>query len=66
VEAKVMNALKKEVAALKAKVKDAEKRADALGKLSAKRGTAIARFIGGWDKKAHSAVSKAMKSKKKK
>jgi len=60
-----INALKKQVLGLKKDVRNANKRADALGKLSSRRGTAIARFVSGWDKKAQSAAAKTAKPKKK-
>jgi hypothetical protein len=60
-----IQALKKEILGLKKDVRSANKRADALGKLSAKRGAAVARFVSGWDKKAQSAAGKTAKPKKK-
>ena len=61
-----VNALKKQIQALKNDVRAANKRADALGKLSAKRGAAVAKFLGGWDRKANAAAAKSAKPKKKK
>ncbi len=60
-----INALKKQVQGLKNDVRNANKRTDALGRLSAKRGAAVARFVGGWDRKANSAAVRPTKSKKK-
>ena len=56
--------LKKQVKALKADVTSANKRADALSRLSSKRGAAITRFITAWDRKANASAAKKPKSKK--
>jgi len=61
-----VNALKKQIQGLKKDVSEATRRADALKKMSAKRGAAIAKFVSGWDRKAAAAVGKVKKSKKKK
>ena len=61
-----VKALQKQVAGLKNEVRAANRRADALGKLSAKRGAAIARFVSGWDRKANSAAARSAKPRKKK
>jgi hypothetical protein len=58
--------LKKQVKALKADVTAANKRADALSRLSSKRGAAITRFITAWDRKANASAAKKPKSKSKK
>jgi len=58
--------IKKQVAGLKNNVKAANKRADSLGGLSAKRGAAVAKFVSGWDRKANAAASKSARSRKKK
>ncbi len=61
-----INDLKKQIRGLMSAVGSANKRADALARLSARRGTAIAKFVSDWDRKANSAVAKAAKPKRKK
>ncbi len=61
-----IKALQKQILGLKNDVRAANRRADALGKLSAKRGAAIARFVSGWDRKANSAAARSAKPRKKK
>jgi hypothetical protein len=58
--------LKKQIQGLKDDVRAATRKAEALGKLSDKRGAAIAKFVSGWDKKANAAAAKSAKPKKKK
>jgi hypothetical protein len=58
--------LQKQIQVLKNEVRTAIKRGDALGKLSEKRGAAIARFVSVWDRKAHSAAARSAKPRKKK
>ena len=61
-----IKALKAQVQGLKADVVNASKHADILGKLTAKRSTAIAKFVSLWDRKAHAGATKSAKPKKKK
>jgi hypothetical protein len=61
-----IKALKKQIQGLKSDVRTANKRADALSRLSAKRSAAIAKFVGGWDRKANAAAGKSKPKAKKK
>ena len=61
-----IKALKKQIQGLKNEVVSAAKHADILGKLSTKRSTAIAKFVSGWDRKAHAGAARVGKPKKKK
>ena len=56
--------LKKHIQGLEKDVVNAAKHADILGKLSAKRGKAIAKFVSLWDRKAHAGAARPKKKKK--
>jgi len=58
--------LKEQVQGLRNEVRDAKRRAEALGNLSDKRGAAISKFVYGWDKQAKVAETKSKKPRKKK
>ena len=61
-----INALRKQILGLKNDVRVANKRAEAIGGLSAKRSAAVAKFVSGWDRKATAAASRSARPKKKK
>jgi hypothetical protein len=61
-----IKALKNQIAALKEEVKSHGKHVNLLDNLSAKRSSAIAKFISGWDRMAHAGAAKSAKAKKKK
>jgi hypothetical protein len=61
-----IRALKKQIAGLKEEVKSHGKHVNLLDSLSAKRSSAMARFISGWDKMAHAGAAKSAKAKKRK